>query len=332
MKGVKALKKFGEETRKRLMDEGRLLTGYRIVTDDEHIYFPVTEKIEWAQNIELDFEKIEREDTFEEMLGEFLARDLIERIHTFDSIGDIAVMEFDEALEPYAKRIAEIFLETHKHYKTVLSKSSAIEGEYRTRQYVHLAGRESTITKHKEYGLVFEMDLKNMFFTPRMANERKRVSDLVKPGEEIIDMFCGIGPFSIAIAKNSRPKVVYAIDINEDAIEYLKRNIETNRVQGVIPICGDSKEETKKLPPADRVIMNLPKTAHEFLGPAMDNTKKGGTIHFYSIVRDDEMDGVKDLIRERAEQHGRKASILNVAKIKPYSPYTYLTSFDIKIT
>jgi len=332
MKGIKVAKDQGEKTRKKLMEEGLLKTGYRIVSDDENIYFPVNEEVPWAENVDYEFEAIERDETFEEKLREFLSEDLMLQMRTFDSIGEIAVMEFDEKLEPYSKRIAKTFLSTHKHYSTVLAKSSSISGKFRTREYVHLAGKKSTVTRHKEYGLTYEMDLKKMFFTPRMANERNRVSQLVENGDIIIDMFCGIGPFSISIAKNSRPKIVYAIDMNADAIEYLKRNMIINKAGGIIPICGDAKEEIKYLPHADRIIMNLPVTAHEFLYSAMKNIKDDGTIHFYSIVKDDDLEGVKHFIHERAKQLRREANILNVIKIKPYSPYTYLTSFDIKIT
>jgi len=332
MKGIKIPKKDGEKTRKRLMEEGLLKTEYRIFTDNDHIYFPVKRKVEWAENIEYDFEEMKREETFEKKLADFLSDEMMERIRTFDSIGDIAIMEFDEALEPFAKRIAEAFLDTHAHYRTVLSKNSAISGEFRTREYVHLAGRKSTITRHKEYGMTFEMDLKKMFFTPRLANERQRISGQVTLDERIIDMFCGIGPFSIAISKNAKPKIIYAIDVNKDAISYLEKNIDINKASGIIPICGDAKEEIKHLPHADRIIMNLPKTAHEFLHSALRNIEVGGMIHFYSIVRDEELKSMKYFISEAAEQLGRKASILGIIKIKPYSPYTYLTSFDIKIT
>jgi tRNA (guanine37-N1)-methyltransferase len=332
MKGVKVSKCEGEEARKRLLEEGNLLTDYRIVSRGEHIILPVKEQVDWAQTVDYKFDKIERYDTFNDKLREFLTDDLMQKVHTFDSIGDIAVMEFDEALEPYAKRIAKSFLETNKHYRTVLSKGSAIKGEHRTRQYRHLAGRKGTVTRHKEYGLIFEIDLEKMFFTPRMANERKRVADSVSADEIIIDMFCGVGPFAISMAKNCSPKTIYAIDINKNAIKYLERNIEINKANGIIPIYGDAEDEIKGLPNADRIIMNLPMTAHEFLSAAMKNLKKDGIIHFYSIVRDDELEKTKASIHGKAEEIGRKASILNIVKIKPYSPYTYLTSFDIKIT
>ena len=60
--------------------------------------------------------------------------------------------------------------------------------------------------------------LKETYFSPRLANERKRITSLVKPGETVVDMFAGVAPFSIMIAKYANPKIIYAIDKNKDAI------------------------------------------------------------------------------------------------------------------
>jgi len=331
MKGIKVLKRDGERVRNKLLEDGTLSKDHRIFTDGEHIYFPVTEDVPGYESVELEFSIIKREPTFEEMIGRIVPKDLVPLLRTFDSIGDIAVMEFDDALIPYSRNIAELFLQTHKHFKTALMKGSSVNGKYRTREYQHLAGEERSTTRHKEHGMTFELDLRKMFYTPRMANERRRVAGLVKDGETVIDMFCGVGPFSIAIAKYASPAAVYAIDLNEDAIEYLKRNLDINHVSKIEPICGDANEEIKDLPPGDRVIMNLPKISGQFLSAAIANIKKNGMIHYYTIMEDDKSDEIENFIARKAEQLKRKASIVELVKIKPYSPHTYLTSFDIII-
>lgn len=331
MKAVKVRRDAGESTRQRLMEEGLLDTSHRIATDGDNIYFPVINDVEWAENLEMEFEKLPRVEAFEDKLSKIVPPDLIPLIRTFDSIGDIAVMEFDDALLPYSKGIANAFLEAHKHFRTVLLKGGSIDGQYRTRRYEFLAGERRTSTRHKEYGLAFELDLDKVFFTPRLANERKRVTDMVRSSETVIDMFCGIGPFSISIAKYSQPSIIYSIDLNSDAIEYLKKNIEINGVSGIVPICGDANYVIKGLPQADRIIMNLPKISHKFLRSAVNNVRENGVIHYYTIMRDEELEGIRCFIEQVAEQHGREAYVLNTIKIKPYSPYTFMTAFDIRI-
>lgn len=331
MKGIKVLKKKGEMTRKKLLEDGTLSKEHRIFADEDHIYFPVTEDILGHEMVDIEFNIIKKDPTFDEKISKVLPNDLIPLLRTFDSIGDIAVMEFDDALLPYSKDIAEIFLQTHKHFKTVLMKGSSVIGKYRTREYLHLAGEERSTTRHREHGMIFELDLRKMFYTPRMANERRRVAALVKDGETVIDMFCGVGPFSIAISKYASPATIYAIDLNADAIEYLKRNLELNHVSSIVPICGDANEEIKALTAGDRIIMNLPKISDQFLSAAMENVKENGIIHYYTIMEDDEFNEIENFIVRKAEQLKRKASIVELVKIKPYSPYTYLTSFDIRI-
>ena len=75
-----------------------------------------------------------------------------------------------------------------------------------------------------------KLDVKKVYFSPRLATERKRVADLVSDGEEILDMFAGVGPFPFVIAKEKSVDIT-AVDINEVAIQYLNENIKINKVK-----------------------------------------------------------------------------------------------------
>ena len=87
--------------------------------------------------------------------------------------------------------------------------------------------------------------MRKVYFSPRLATEREKITNQVNNGETIIDMFTGVGPFSIAIAHNKKVEI-YAIDINPDAIHYLGKNIILNKIQGkIIPILGDVKDVLK---------------------------------------------------------------------------------------
>jgi len=329
--GIRVLKSQGEETRKMLMDKGLLKTGYKIFTDDKYIYFPTGANVEGKECLDLDFEQLDRKENYIEKLASVLPEDLIKEVHTFDSIGDIAILELQDTLIPYATKIGEVFLSTHTHFKTVLCKAGSLEGDFRTRQYSYLAGEHRTNTVSKEYGLRFELDLKKVFFSPRLATERMRIARLVQENENVIDMFCGIGPFSISIAKYSNPKCIYAIDLNPDAIYYLKRNIELNKVSGIVPICGDAKKEVLNIPSADRIVMNLPKFSHKFLDGAIGSMKEG-IIHYYTIVSEGEEDKCEAFIKQQAALKGKEASILQKINVKPYAPHSYMAAYDIKIT
>ncbi len=167
--------------------------------------------------------------------------------HAIDFVGDIAVIEIPPELVDHKKIIGEAILKTHKRVNTVLAKSGAVEGVYRLREFEVIAGIEKTATTHREYGCVYNVDLSKTYFSPRLSNEHNRVASQVKEGETVVDMFAGVGPFSILIAKKRENVKVYAIDVNPDAVEFLKKNIAVNRVENkVMPILGDVQQVVRE--------------------------------------------------------------------------------------
>ncbi|MEM4713775.1 MAG: class I SAM-dependent methyltransferase family protein, partial [Candidatus Bathyarchaeia archaeon] len=181
-----------------------------------------------------------------------------------DIVGDIAIIEIPPELETHKTEIGNAILQVHKNVRTVLAKAGAIKGKYRTRQYTVIAGEPKTETIHKEHNCRYYVDLAKAYFSPRLSHEHKRVASTVKEGETVIDMFAGVGPFSILIAKIHERVKVYAVDINPEAFALLEKNVRLNRVEGKVhPILGNAKQiiKQKLRGLADRVIMNLPEKA-----------------------------------------------------------------------
>lgn len=269
-----------------------------------------------------------------ELLKGKLNEDEIEDLKkSFDIIGDIVIVEIPEELQKHKKEIGEATLQFTKR-KTVFMKKSAVEGITRTRQLELIAGEDNSITIHKEHGTRLKLDVKNVYFSPRLATERKRVQELTNDGEEILDMFAGIGPFPIVIAKEKAVDII-AVDINEYAIKYLKENIEINKLNDnahIIPICGDTREvalnelKGKKF---DRLIMNLPGLAPKFLELAISLTRDGGVIHYYEFS-DGFSHGIEKAQTE-AEKQNKTVEILNTRKVKSSSPGMWHVAIDCKI-
>ena len=192
-------------------------------------------------------------------------------------------------MKTYEKPIGEAILETHKNIKTVLAKAGAISGTFRLREFTFVAGERKTQTVHKEFGCQYHVDVAKAYFSPRLSHEHMRVASLVQEGETVADLFAGVGPFSVLIGKKNPKVKVYAVDLNPDAVELLKVNVRVNRVENrVFPILGDAREiaQAKLEGLADRVIMNLPETAIDFVDAACQAIKpEGGIIHFYGFVR-----------------------------------------------
>jgi len=254
--------------------------------------------------------------------------DKVEEIKkSFDIIGDIVILEIPDEFEDYKYIVGDAALKFTKR-RSVYRKSSEIKGIIRTRELEHLAGEDVSETVHKEFGSKLLLDVKKVYFSPRLATERRRITDQIKEGEIVIDMFAGIGPFSILIAREHNVKI-YSIDINPDAFKYLKKNIELNKLKGnIIPLLGDVEVVLGSLDlKSDRIIMNLPRTAWNFLDTALNSLKPGGVIHYYEFAS--EFQKPIDRIIETA--YPRNVEILNSRKVKSKSPGIWHMGIDAKI-
>jgi tRNA (guanine37-N1)-methyltransferase len=243
---------------------------------------------------------------------------------SFDQIGTIAQLEIPKGLESKEKLIAQKILKTYKNIKTVAKKEDITKGEFRIRPVKILAGEKSTITMHKENGIYMNLDLNKVFFTPRLSGERLRVLALVKKNDFVADLFCGVGPYSILIAKYSKAKRVLANDLNPAAYNYLVENAKKNKATDKIECFNKDAREFHGLN-ADKVIMNIPKFSESFLKTAFNNCKKGGRIFYYCFAREEEL---KERINE-IKQAG-KCRILKKTKCGDIGPAAYRWCIDFK--
>jgi len=225
---------------------------------------------------------------------------------SFDVIGDIAVIRVPEALRKKNRIVAEAVMQANKQVKTVMLQVSPVSDEFRLRKLKWVAGERRTETVHKEHGCVFKVDPAKCYFSPRLSYERMRIARQVQPSEVVVNMFAGVGCFSIVIAKNSQAKV-YSIDLNPDAVHFMLENVLLNRVHSrVAVIRGDAKSIVQKSLRncADRVLMPLPEKAYEYLDYALLALKPaGGCIHYYAFEHarkpEDPVEKVKAKVTEK---------------------------------
>jgi tRNA (guanine37-N1)-methyltransferase len=254
-----------------------------------------------------------------------------------DIVGDIAIIEIPAELKAHERLIGEAILIVHKNVRTVLAKAGAVSGTYRLRGFEVVAGENKTATIHKEYGCKYHVDIAKAYFSPRLSQEHNRVASLVKKGGTVVDLFAGVGPFSVLIAKNNAEAEVYAVDMNPEAIKLLERNIRLNKVENrVIPIQGDAKQtvEERLMGIADRVIMNLPEKALEFVDTACKAIKPaGGTVHYYAFIRlPDSLENAQQRFSRAVEKAGRKMDAFLFAKtIRETAPYEWQIVLDAEI-
>ncbi|MGD6809484.1 MAG: class I SAM-dependent methyltransferase [Candidatus Bathyarchaeia archaeon] len=295
-----------------------------------------------APQLELTTEDFVEKRPAEETLNQALERQLPPELHqhiphSLDMVGDIAIIEIPPDLKTYERIIGQAILKAHKNIKAVHAKAGAISGVYRIRDLTHIAGENRTQTVYNEYGCQFHVDVAKAYFSPRLSQEHHRVAMLVVAGEVVADLFAGVGPFAVPIGKLCPEAKVYAVDINPDAVELLKINARVNRVDDrVYPLLGDARELAKdKLRGiADRVIMNLPETAIDFVDAACQTLKpNGGVVHFYGFIRKPEtIEDLKARFTDLVEKQSRKVVAFQCAKsVRETAPYEQQVVLDAQI-
>ncbi|MGA2680494.1 MAG: class I SAM-dependent methyltransferase family protein [Candidatus Bathyarchaeia archaeon] len=349
---IKVPKAQGENTIALVSKLGVLDKSLEIQKDERNLCIPIVRQLEENESAtlksqvpEYQFEtgvftqKQPTATTFIQALETRLSPHLLTSLpQAFDIVGDIAIIEIPLELKPFEGIIGEAILRAHKNIKTVLAKAGSISGTFRLRELTFIGGENKTQTVHKEFGCRYHVDLAKAYFSPRLSHEHMRVATLVREGETVVDLFAGVGPFSVLIGKNNPGVRVFAVDINPEAVELLKANVRANRVENrVFPILGDARQITadKLKGSADRIIMNLPETAIEFVDAACQAIKlHGGVIHFYGFVRlPDSAGNLKLRFCDAVEKAGRRVeNFLCVKSVRETAPYEAQFVLDAKIS
>jgi len=258
---------------------------------------------------------------------------------TYDIVGDIAVVRVPEAQRHISKLIAEAIMSTHREVKSVWRQVSSVSGVHRLRGLEFLLGEKTAETLYMEHGCVYKTDLRKAYFSPRLSYERLRIAKLIQPEEVVLNMFAGVGCYSIAIAKHSQPLRVYSADVNPCAVQYLRENIRLNRAENVVvPIQGDAKKVTEQQLQnvADRVLIPLPERAYEYLDCAMLALKPaGGWIHYYGFeYANKKENAVKKAETKVSEKMGKLCREFQVEFgriVRPIGPRWYQVVLDIHV-
>jgi tRNA (guanine37-N1)-methyltransferase len=339
MIGLKVQKNNADRIRRVLLNHSLINLEMKIKRIDDFVYIPLLNKPNSDLLEEIEDYQVELVDTqfqihtkgpksLKDYLKDKIDDDKIEEIKkSFDIIGEVVILEIPEEFEEYKHIIGDSALKFTKR-NAVYRKTSEIKGIIRTRELEHIAGEDVSETIHKEFDSRFQLDVKKVYFSPRLATERRRISEQVENNEIIVDMFAGIGPFPISIAREHKVKI-YAIDINPDAYKYIKKNIELNKLEGnIIPILGDVGEVLQGLNiQADRIIMNLPGTAWNYLDTAIKSLKHGGVVHYYEFASEYQI----PIERIIETAYPRKVEILNSRKVKSKSPGVWHMGIDARI-
>ncbi|MCL5788323.1 MAG: methyltransferase [Candidatus Marsarchaeota archaeon] len=308
-----------EEARRWLVSRRLLAPGYAPVHDEEHgkVGFPVVRRLEEVDALVSGVRRMHLPKRPEP---------LPVRV-PYDVVGGVALIKEGFRGVRYASEASKI-MAVNKNISTVYVKVGAVSGVERVPRLKLVAGRGEPVTVHRENGLSFKLDVERTYFNPRLATERRRLACEVGSGDYVLDMFTGVGPFAVTVAKFSCARVD-AVDVNPVAYSYLVENIHRNRVgHAVTPfLCDAAAFSSDRL--YSQVIMNLPFSSLNYLGVALRLTRPGAVIHVYSAKPPSEAEPAITAICE--DLRGEPPSKITWRPVFEYAPRREVVRFDVHL-
>jgi tRNA wybutosine-synthesizing protein 2 len=254
----------------------------------------------------------------------------------FQTLGNIIILKLNPKLLEKNNVIGQAYLDLLPKIRSVYVNKGRIIGSFRKPENIEfLAGEDNPIVEHKEHGVIYRFDITKIMFSKGNLNERRFLATLVKKGEIVVDMFAGMGYFSLPIAKHSEVGQIYSIEINPTSYKTLLENIKINHLEEKITVInGDCRKEVLELSRsgirADRVIMGVFPAPKDYVKEALSLTKENGTIYHYEGVA--EKNAYISLFKEFEEicqEEQFNCRLESHRFVKSYGPNLFHTVLDI---
>jgi tRNA wybutosine-synthesizing protein 2 len=321
-KAIKVPKEEAETVRKRAEAIGAKDKSRLITVEGDYVLIPILEGYENEFDYEIVAQRnplFAREKDIDEILKNMIPDELRRFIpKSYKVIGEVILVKLANELSDYGREVGEALLRIHPNCKSVW-RDSGKEDMLRKPRLEFLAGDESyTETVKLENGCYFKLDVKKVMFSTGNQFEKIRIARLVQDGEVVVDMFAGIGYFSIPVAKLSGARKIYSIEINPDSYYYLLENIRLNEVRNIVPVLGNAMHVTPE-GIADRVIMGHV-FCENFIEVAIRALRDNGYIHYHESVPLAVKARPIKRLKDAAKKAGKKIEIENFRKVKNYSP------------
>ncbi|MEM1577799.1 MAG: methyltransferase [Candidatus Pacearchaeota archaeon] len=262
----------------------------------------------------------------------------------YEQIGNIALLNVKGKNIKEIKKIAKEILKKNKNIKTVLIKEEKFKGRLRKAKYKVIEGEKNFETLYRENGCTFKLNLKDVYFSSRLATNRlwvaKKIFDLIKikkiKNPKILVCFSGIGIYGIVIAKflkqNNIDYKITMVEINKKANKYALENISLNKLENIKVLQGDVKKILPQLEKFNFIIMPRPKIGYDFFKEAFINARKGSIIFYFDFINEEEINNEKIKLEEKSKKLNKKIKILEIKKAGQIGvrKWRIVTVFEVK--
>ncbi len=322
---LKVPRNEAESVRRKLLREGNLASEWSIVAEGDYVLIPIRRSVEGCIDIDLP-RRIGKVSPYEKIVDK-LREEGISAIppEHWEKLGDVVLIPNTGIRGRELRKVAEAFAEV-LGVKTVALYQGVL-GEFRENRIEVILG-ESTETVHVENGIKYRMDVSRVMFSSGNVNERIRISRMNMRGETVVDMFAGIGYFTLPAAKAGASRI-YACEKNPVAFYYLLENIELNGFRNIVPLFGDNRNVCPERV-ADRVIMGYFDTL-PFVPHALRSLRDGGIIHYHDLARRRDAQDLVERVTKVITRWGFTAEVLERRVVKSYAPRVWHVVLDIDV-
>jgi len=254
----------------------------------------------------------------------------------FQILGKAIILKLNPKLLEKKEIIGKACLEMFPKIKSIYINMGKIVGNFREPENIEfVAGLDNPIVEHKEHDVIYRFDITKIMFSKGNLNERRYLATLVQRGEIVVDMFAGIGYFSLPVAKHSSVGKIYSIELNSESYKFLIENIKINHLEDkIVPIKGDCKVEVIKLSEsgirANRVIMGIFPAPKEYITEALTLVNDNETVfHYEGVAEKDKFIELFEEFNEVAQRESYRCELKSHRFVKSYGPYLYHVVLDI---
>ena len=327
VKGVRVSRRQAEGTRRRLAAMCAVDKTKSIIEEGGHVIIPTVGTLDIGSLLGPGVDVVERvfphrssrNDPIDDIRDEAELPEPLKRLLPvkWEQFGEVLVLRLPHELDEHEDEVAAVYASVLR-VKSVLRDEGGVTGDLRT-PVVRLLFGTDTVAVHRENEVLYKFDVSKLMFSSGNNDERARVAGIDCDDEIVVDMFAGIGYFSIPLAVHQRPRKIIACELNPVSHSYLVENIGLNHVEGIVePVLGDNRSlEGESV--ADRVLMGYVKTTHEYLSTAFRLVKSGGIIHYHETCPC-ELLPARPVERLQAANPRGRVDVIGFREVKSYSP------------
>ncbi|NXC90003.1 TYW2 protein, partial [Cercotrichas coryphoeus] len=208
--------------------------------------------------------------------------------HAWQRHGDLVLLSQDSFRAAAWERLGSALWQTVASAlgaRRVARRGRVLPDGMRTPSVTLLLGQHGWV-EHVDNGIRYTFDVTKCMFSPGNITEKLRVASLPCSGEVVVDLYAGIGYFTLPFLVHAGAAFVHACEWNSHALEALHRSLLLNGVRDRCRIHAGDSRQLQLRDVAHRVNLGLIPSSEQGWPVACRVLRKdtGGVLHIHHNV------------------------------------------------